>query len=305
MLSPSCWSTCYHRAIATPFTASCSSCQRWQTTPRTDWTKTGRRWVVAVFEGVCRLVNTARYNRRYLQSLSEIQQIPKKNCLWKKGNEEINDKPLQAILRYHLRSFRRDEIKITSSYGFFQAVLMRLAGNLLAFSPFYFHLTWRKLGIRNRSMWVWHWTACVYFSVDYRVMPPSWLTHSSPSKPCQWWLMVTWSVTAFHGSFSIPFFFSLWLRSQGTRWRPSTLPPSLAQTFYTSWRAPTRNSACRARHGPRKARLSSPCCRGWSPATKPFSWLVSDERFRPKVFDYSCCQKLFPPHVMLSSPFAI
>lgn len=81
------------------------------------------------------------------------------------------------------------------------------------------------------------------------------------------------------------FFYSCFslFRSQGTRWRPSILPPSLGQTYYTSWRAPTRNSACRARHGPRKARLSSPCCRGWSPATRPFSWLVSDEQFWPQV----------------------
>lgn len=60
-------------------------------------------------------------------------------------------------------------------------------------------------------------------------------------------------------------------RSQAIRWHPWTWPPSLAPIFSTSRRALTRSSACRAQPGPRRARRSSPCCRGWSPASKPSS----------------------------------
>lgn len=60
-------------------------------------------------------------------------------------------------------------------------------------------------------------------------------------------------------------------RPQEIRWHPWTWPPSLAPIFSTSRRARTRSSACRAQPGPRRARRSSLCCRGWSPASKPSS----------------------------------
>lgn len=65
-----------------------------------------------------------------------------------------------------------------------------------------------------------------------------------------------------------------WFRSQETRWRHWTWPPSLDLTSCTRQRVLIGSSLCRAQLGPRRAQPLLVWSRRWFPLMRPSSWWV-------------------------------